>query len=339
MVMAGVCVRGFGGSVRLASFGLLLSFAFSVLAAPAPAEAQQAKRPYRIGVLHQSFVPNIPSVDGFKAGLKAMGFEEGRDVTFDIRFSRGDPQATAAAAAALAKAGVDLIFADHQEPTRAAKAATQTIPIVFRGVGDPVAAGIVSAVAQPGGNLTGVSSLSTELAPKRVEILKAIVPGLRRVWAVYHPDDSSSVAAARKAQEVAPRLKLEVVAQPVRSPEDVAQYLKSLRPGDGLLSPPALTMNIPGLLLDVHLFSKVPAVFFAAFWVQAGALVSYGSDFYAEGAQAARLVARILRGAQPRDLPVEDADRIELAVNLKTARALGLTVPREILARADHVFE
>lgn len=328
-----------GASVRYVRFGLLLSLAFGVLAAPTPSEAQQAKRPYRIGVLHQSFVPNIPSVEGLKAGLKALGLEEGRDVTFDIRFTRGDPRATAAAAAALAKAGVDLIFADHQEPTYAAKAATQTIPIVFRGVGDPVAAGIVGAVAQPGGNVTGVSSLSTELTPKRLEILKAIVPGLRRVWAVYHPDDSSSVAAARKAQEVAPQLQLEVVAQLVRSPEEVAQHLRGLRPGDGLLSPPALTMNIPGLLLDVHLFSKVPAVFFAAFWVQAGALVSYGSDFYNEGVQAARLVARILRGARPRDLPVEDADKIELAVNLKTARALGLTVPREVLARADRVIE
>lgn len=332
-------MRVFRAGVRSAGFGCLLSLALGLLAAPPSSEAQQPKRPYRIGVLHQSFVPNIPSVEGLKAGLKALGFEEGGDVTFDIRFSRGDPHATSATAAALAKAGVDLIFADHQESTHAAKAATQTIPIVFRGVGDPVAAGIVSAVAQPGGNITGVSSLSTELTPKRVEILKAIVPGLRRVWAVYHPDDSSSVAAARKAQEVAPRLKLEVVAQPVRSPEEVAQHLKGLRPGDGLLSPPALTMNIPGLLLDVHLFSKVPAVFFAAFWVQAGALVSYGSDFYAEGAQAARLVARILRGARPQDLPVEDATKIELAVNLKTARALGLTIPREVLARADQVIE
>lgn len=337
--MAGMCVRVFGGSVRFACFGLLLSVAGGILSAPAPSEAQQAKRPYRIGVLHQAFAPNIPPVEGLKAGLKAIGFEEGRDVTFDIRFSRGDPQATSAAAAALVKAEVDLIFAAQQEPTRAAKAATQTIPIVFTGVGDPVAAGIVRTVAQPGGNLTGVSSLSAELAPKRLEILKAIVPNLRRVWALYHADDSSSLASARKAQEVAPRLKLEVIAQPVRSPEEAAQHLKALRAGDGLLSPPGSVMNIPGLLLDVHLFSKVPAVFESTFWVNAGGLVSYGTDFYAEGTQAARLVARILRGARPRDLPVEDASKIELALNLKTARALGLTIPREILARADQVFE
>lgn len=338
-MMAGVRVQVFRASARFGSFGLLLSVAGGILPAPAPSEAQQAKRFYRIGVLHQAFVPNVPSVDGFKAGLKVMGFVEGRDVTFDIRFSRGDLQATAAAAADLAKAGMDIIFTSQQEPTHAAKAATRTIPIVFTGVGDPVAAGIVSTVAQPGGNLTGISSLSTELAPKRLEILKTIVPGLRRVWAVYHADDSSSVAAAQKAQEVAARLRLEVIAESVRSPEEVAQHLKGLRPGDGLLSPPAVAMNIPGLLLDVHLFSKVPAVFDSIFWVNAGGLVSYGSDFYAEGVQAARLVATILRGARPRDLPVEDASKIELAVNLKTARALGLTIPREILARADQVIE
>ncbi len=325
--------------MRLGTVGLLVSLTLGIAAAPLTSDAQQGRRPYRIGILHQAYVPNIPPVDGLKAGLKAMGLEEGRDVTFDVRFTRGNPQATSAAAAALAKAGVDLIVTDREEPAHAAKAATQTIPIVFMGVSDPVAAGIVTAVAHPGGNLTGVSSMATELAPKRLEMLKAVVPTLRRVWAVYHADDRSSLAAVRKAQEAAPLLKLELVAQPVRTPEEVASSLKALRPGDGLLSPPAVTMNIPGLILDIHLFSRVPAVFYASFWVEAGALVSYGSDFYSEGAQAARLAAKILRGAQPRDLPVEDSNKIELAVNLKTAKSLGLTIPREILVRADKVVQ
>lgn len=326
-------------SLRLGTVGLIISLALGIILAPLTSDAQQAGRPYRVGVLHTAYFPNHPAMEGLKAGLKAMGLEEGRDVTFDIRFTRGNPQATSAAAAALAKAGVDLIFTASEEATQAAKAATQTIPIVFVDVGDPVAAGIVTAVAHPGGNLTGVSSLATELAPKRLEMLKAVVPSLRRVWAVYHADDRSSLAAVRKAQEVAPLLKLELVAQPVRTPEEVARSLKGLRPGDGLLSPPAVTMNIPGLILDIHLFSRVPAVFYAPFWVEAGGLVSYGSDSYAEGVQAARLVAKILRGARPRDLPVEDSNKIELAVNLKTAKSLGLTIPREILVRADKVVQ
>lgn len=318
---------------------LVVTLALGLLAAPLVSEAQQAKRPYRVGILHEGYFPNNPPVEGLRAGLKAVGLEEGRDLTFDIRFTRGDPEATPAAASALAKAGVDLIFTVREEATQAIKVATQTVPIVFVRVGDPVAAGIVAAVAHPGGNITGVSSLATELVPKRLEILKAIVPTVRRVWAVYHADDRSSIAAARKAQEVAPVLKLELVARPVRTPEELVNTLKALLPGDGLLSPAARTINIPGLILDLHLSARVPAVFEAAFWVQAGAMMSYGSDDYADGVQAARLVAKILRGARPRDLPVEGANKIELAVNLKTARSVGVTIPRDILARADRVVE
>jgi len=326
-------------NMRLRTVGLVVAIALGVFSAPLAPEAQPPAKVHRIGILHEAYFPNSPQVEGLKAGLKAMGLEEGRDVTFDIHFTRGNLQALPAAAAALAKAGVDLIFVAHEEATLKVKAATQTTPIVFVTVGDPVAAGIVTAVARPGGNLTGVSSLATELVPKRLEILKAVFPTLRRVWAVYHADDRSSIAAARKAQEVAPLLKLELVAQPVQTPEELVRNLKALRPGDGLLSPVTVTMNIPGLILDIHLFSRVPAVFFATFWVQAGALMSYGSDFYAEGVQAARLVAKILKGARPQDLPVEGSDKIELAVNLKTAKSLGVTIPREVLARADRVIE
>lgn len=325
--------------MRLITFGFIVTVVLGLLPVPLTSEAQQAKRPYRIGILHEGYLPNIPQVEGLRAGLKAMGLEESRDVTFDIHFTRGNPEATPAAAAALAKAGVELIFAALEEATLAAKAVTQTIPIVFVTVGDPVAAGIVNSVAHPGGNITGVSGLYTELVPKRLEILKAIVPGLRRVWAVYHADDRSSIAAVRKAEEVAPLLKLELLARPVRTPEELVTTLKGLRSGDGVLPPPALAMNIPGLILDLERGSRVPAVFFNTFWVQAGALVSYGSDLYAEGVQAARLVAKILRGARPRDLPVEGVNRIELAINLKAAKNLGITIPREILARADRVIE
>ena len=325
--------------MRLRTPWLIGALALAVLWAPLSAEAQQTRRVYRVGVLHGSYVPGIPAVEGLKAGLKALGLEEARDVAFDIRFTRGNPQAIPAAVAALAKAGVDLIFPVDEHATRSAKAATQTIPIVFTGVGDPVAAGIVAAIAHPGGNVTGVSSLATELVPKRLETLKALFPTLRRVWAVYHADDLSSIAGARKAQEVAPLLKLELLARPVRTPEELVSHLKALRPGDGLLSPPTVAMNIPGLILDLELGGRWPAVFATAFWVQAGATVSYGSDDYADGVQAARLVAKILRGARPQDVPVEGANKIELAINLKTAKSLGVTIPREVLARADRVIE
>ncbi|MGH7332902.1 MAG: ABC transporter substrate-binding protein, partial [Candidatus Rokuibacteriota bacterium] len=210
-----------------------LTAAFALL--PFSAEAQQARRPYRIGVLNEAWAANHPTVEGLKAGLRELGLEEGRDVTFDIRFTEGNPQATPVAAAALVKAGVDLIFTSNEAATQAAKTATQRLPIVFTLVGDPVAAGIVTKLAQPGGNLTGISSLTTELVPKRLEALKTLIPTIRRVWAIYYADDPSSVAAVRRAEEAAPRLGLELVPRPVRTPEDLERVFQDIRPGDALL--------------------------------------------------------------------------------------------------------
>ncbi len=317
----------------------IVALAFCSLLSPFVADAQQARRIYRIGALNEAWAPNHPAVEGLKAGLKEQGLEEGRDVSLDIRFTGGKPEANPAAAAALVNAGVDLIFPTGEAATRAAIAATQKIPIVFTSVGDPVAAGIVKEVAHPGGNVTGVSSLHTELVPKQLEILKALVPTLRRVWAIYVADDPAYLPAVRRAQEAAPRLKLELVARPVRSPEELARALKAVRPGDGLLDPGTPALNIPAQILETSLGERVPAIYGAAFWVGFGALVSYGSDFYAEGVQAARLVAKILRGARPQDLPVEGTNKIELVISLKTAKRLGLTIPREILLRADQVIQ
>ena len=145
--------------MRLKTLGLIVAIGLGTLSASPASGAEQARRPYRVGVLHQAYFPNIPTVEGLTAGLKAMGLEEGRDVTFDIRFTRGNLDATPAAAAALATAGPDVIVVDSEVGTHAVKAATQAIPVVFTAVGDPVAAGLVASVAHPGGNVTGVSSL------------------------------------------------------------------------------------------------------------------------------------------------------------------------------------
>jgi len=206
---------------------------------------------------------------------------------------------------------------------------------VFTLVGDPVAAGIVKRLAYPEANLTGISSLTTELVPKRLEALKTLVPRLRRVWAIYHGADLPSSAAIVKALEVMPRLGLELTPRTVLSPAQLERVLKELRPGDALLAPDITTMDIPAVILEASLASRIPAVFSAELWVIHGGLVSYGADYRAQGVQAARLVAKILRGTRPQDLPVEGADKIALAVNLKTAALLDLAVPRKILLRAD----
>lgn len=321
----------------VASVALLLSV---VVALPSGRiVAQPAKRLYRIGALTPAWAPNHPAVEGLKDGFKRLGIQEGQDVTFDIRFAAGKVEAFPGAAAALVSAGVDLIFTTNEAATRAAMAATPKIPIVFTGVGDPVAAGLVAEFAHPGGNVTGVSGLFTELAPKRLAVLREVVPTLQRVWAIYYADDPQSLAAARKAEEAAPRLKLELVVRPVRTPEELARSLKAVRRADGLIAPDVATLDIPNQILQTSLSARIPVVFGTAFWAGYGALVSYGADYHAQGRQAARLAAKILRGAPPQDLPVEGANKIELVINLKTAKALGLTIPQSVLIRADRVIQ
>lgn len=302
---------------------------------PSPAGAQRIRPPYRVGVLNDARAANHPTVEGLKAGLRDLGFEEGRDVTFDVRLTDGNPERMPAAAGALVKAGVDVIFTSSEAATLAAKAATQTIPIVFTLVGDPVGAGIVTSLAHPVGNLTGVSSLTTELVSKRLEALKALAPGLRRVWAIYHGADPAFGAAITRALEGSSRFGIEIVPRTVLTPDELEQILARLGSGDALLVPDIATMDISAVLLETSLARRIPAVFSSELWVSHGGLVSYGADYRAQGVQAARLVGKILRGARPRDLPVEGADRIVLAVNLKTAASFGLTAPRQVLFRAD----
>jgi putative ABC transport system substrate-binding protein len=299
------------------------------------AVAQEAPRPFRIGVLNAAWAASHPTVEGLKAGLKALGFVDGRDVTFDIRFTEGKLEAMPAAAEALVKAGVDLIFTSQEAATQAAKDATKSVPIVFTLVGDPVGAGIVSKLAQPGGNLTGVSSLQTELVAKRLQVLKTLAPAVRRVWLIYYGVDLGTTAMIQKALDAARRMKLDVIPKGVLDVSELRQVLREVRGGDAVLVPEGSNPELVIAIIEQSLASRVPAVFGTALWVGYGGLVSYGPDYSAQGVQAATLVAKILRGARPQDLPVQGAEKIDLAVNLKTADLFGLTVPRKILLRAD----
>jgi putative ABC transport system substrate-binding protein len=298
-------------------------------------EAQKAPRPFRIGVLNAAWAASHPTVEGLKAGLKDLGFVDGRDVTFDIRFTEGKLDTMAAAAEALVKAGVDLIFTSQEAATNAAKDATESVPIVFTLVGDPVGASIVTKLGQPGGNVTGVSSLQTELVAKRLEVLKTLTPAVRRVWLVYYSVDLGTTPMVTKALEAAQRLNLEVLPKGVLDAEELKRVLREIRRGDAVLAPEGSNPDLTIAIIERSLALRAPAVFGTALWIGYGGLISYGPDYYAQGVQAAALVAKILRGARPQDLPVVGAEKIDLAVNLKTAELLGLTVPRKILLRAD----
>jgi putative ABC transport system substrate-binding protein len=320
---------------HLAPLALETAVLALLAALPSTASAQRAGTPYRVGVLTDARGANHPALDGLRAGLRDLGLEEGRDVIFDVRLTDANPERMPAAAAALAKAGVDVIFTSGEAATRAARAATPTSPIVFTLVGDPVAAGFVKTLAQPGGNLTGVSSLTADLVVKRVEALKTLAPGLRRVWAISPDGDPAASAAIARAQEISSRFGIEIVFRTIRTLDELERVLESLRPGDALLVPDIAAMDLSAILLETSLARRIPAVFTSELWVSHGGLVSYGADYRAQGVQAARLVSKILRGARPGDLPVEGPERIVLAINLKTAASLGLTAPRQMLFQAD----
>jgi len=308
--------------------------AAAAMLAESPAQAE-SPRPYRIGVLNDAWAANHPTVEGLKAGLRARGLAEGRDVTFELHFTEGKSDELPAEARALIKANVDLIFTNNEAAALAAKDASQQIPIVFTLVGNPVASGIVADLARPGGNMTGIAGGATQIAAKRIEILRTLMPKMRRVWFIYRAGDPTDAAAFSAADQAARHLKVELLARSVQSPDQLKRTLLEVRPGDGLLSPEIDALDITAALLEKSLKSKVPAVFASAHWVARGGLVSYGPDLYAQGVQAAGIVARILQGTRPQDLPIESADDIALAINLETARLLALDVPRKILFRAD----
>lgn len=313
--------------VRFAALALMLY-------AASAAAAEPAHRLYKVGVLNEAWAANHPAVEGLKEGLRERGFIEGRDVAYDIRFTKGAPGATAAAADELVKAGVDLIFTSNEPATLAAKKATQTIPIVFTLVGDPVGSLVVRSLSKPGGNITGVSSRAIELTPKRLEMLSWMAPHARRVWFIYHVTDVTGFTALDHVRQAATKLNIHLITRVVNNEEELNVALKEVKPDDGVLAPAVDTLDIPAKILEV---ARGPSIFPTTLWVEHGAIISYGPDFRTQGVQSARLVAKILRGTRPQDLPVEGADQIDLAVNLNTARQLALKIPPKILVRANVV--
>jgi putative ABC transport system substrate-binding protein len=320
-----VCRRGW-------LYALLALAAIVVLTLPA-----MAASPYRIGAITEAWSANHPAVEGLKEGLRELGFAEGRDVTYDVHFTSGKPEAAVAAAEALVRARVDLIFTSGEAATLAAKKVARSIPVVFTLVGDPVSVGIVETLAYPGGNLTGISSRTAELAAKRLEILKTLAPGAIRVWYVYHAGDVTDSAAVGDLHGAAQRLGVEVLARAVKDAGELAATIREIRPGDALFAPLSNTLDIPVALHEAALAARAPVIFPSAIWVSHGAVASYGSDLRAEGTQAARLAAKILRGGKPKDIPVEGAEHVHLALNLKTAATLASPLPRKLIFRANVV--
>lgn len=327
----------------------------AAVAWPLAARAQQqAGKLYRIGLLHVG-LDHVPgSLQGLREGLSALGYDvgmgpmpqvstlvEGRNIRLDWR-NLQDEAAARETARAFVNDRVDVIVAFESQSVRAAKAATTEIPIVFLHIVDPIAEGFAKSLAHPGGNLTGFGEFYAEVTAKRVEIYKELDPSLQRLLVLIGPDDPHWQLVAREVRRAATTLDLQLVERQVLSQQDIERVFASIGPGDVdgvFIGSSNLATKFPSLVLRLATERHLPLPFHRKEWVTRGALFSYGPNMPVLGREAANYVDRILKGAKPSDLPIEQPARLELAINLKTAKALGLTIPQSILARADEVIE
>jgi ABC-type uncharacterized transport system substrate-binding protein len=296
----------------------------------------------RIGVVYQGG-PYEASIEGLRDGLKAAGLEEGRHIALLVRNVRGDAAAAEAAARALERDDkVDVLVAISTTAARTAKRATAEVPIVFSIGEDPVALGLVDSIVAPGGRLTGFHFLTNDLTAKRLEILREIMPTLRRVVTFYDPRNPISVSGLAATREAAGKLGVDVAAQQVTSPQEIRERLRTLAAAEAdafFFVPGSLITSHTALIVEAANALRLPTMPLELGSVRAGAVAAYGLDFRESGRRPARYVARILAGTLPRDLPVEAVDQPALAINLKTAKAIGLTIPLALQAQADEVIE
>ena len=305
-----------------------------------PISARAQKRPVKIPRI--GIIDDGPLWEYFRRGMRDFGFIDGQTVAYEYRAADGRPERLTAAATELAALPVDLIATYGTPPSRAAKAATSTIPIVAIAIGDPVRAGLVQSLAHPGGNITGNTILSPDLGPKRLQLIKEIIPTAARIALLWNPDNVSNTVILDQLRAAAPAQGLMFTAVEARSPGDFDRAFAILareRPDAVVLTSDPLHQTQRQRTIDFLIQSRLPGMFQTRDDAAAGGLVSYGADFRDMFWQGAFFAQKILRGTRPADLPVQTPQRFELVINLKTAKAIGLTVSEAVLLRADAVIE
>jgi putative tryptophan/tyrosine transport system substrate-binding protein len=313
-----------------------------------PRAAHPALRTARVGFITPSARLSFVSGDrrayleSFTGRLRDLGWVEGRNLVIEGRYAEGYYERLPALAAELVQLPVDVIFANSAPAALAAKRATTTLPIVFETLGEPISAGLVSSLARPGANLTGISGLGPELSGKRLELLRELVPGLKRVIVVVNPRNVMTRPTIDETQKAAGLLGLRVDVMEVRDPDQFESALPRIA-RDGatavVVVPDPMLLSHARRIQAILLKHRLPGVHAETGWIHTGALMLFGSSLVDHYRQAATFVDKILRGAEPGDLPVEQSTKFELIINLKTAKALGLTIPPSLLARADQVIE
>jgi ABC-type uncharacterized transport system substrate-binding protein len=311
-----------------------------LLAAPLAAEGQPAGQVYRIGFLRAGPPPKT-FVEAFLQGLREEGYVDGQNVVVEVRFTDGSFDELPRRAEELVRLKVDVIVASGGTPPMlAAKKATRSVPIVFVGINNPVELGLLPSLAHPGGNITGLAMTAADFAGKRLELLREVVPKLRRVAAVWDSANPANPMQLKGAEVAAGTLGMRLEPVPVRGPSDFDSAFKAMRGASGLLVIDSVLFTTHrARLTDLAATSRLPAIYGFREFVDVGGLMSYGPDIPDLYRRAAAYVDKILKGTKPGDLPVEQPTKFELVINRKTAKALGLTIPPSLMQRADQVIE
>ena len=315
----------------LISVGLLLASPF--------AAAQPARKMHRVGLLYNNSGPYIEIVT---RGLRELGYIEGQNTLIERRTANGLSDQLPSLAAELVRLGVDVIVTPDPPSTYAAKGATKTIPIVMRSSNDPVESGLVTSLAHPGGNITGVYSQYEELTPKRLELLKEALPGLMRVAILWNGASPGEIAVFKSARAAATAMGLQIVSLEVRRRDDLDGAFSAAaaaRVGALMTLRNPLFVRLRTQLVGLANRRRIPAIYDEREFVEAGGLMAYGANLADLYRRTAIYVDKILKGAKPADLPVEQPTKFELVVNLKTAKAMGITIRQSVLLRADEVIE
>src|SRR5262245_51671362 len=316
-----------------------------LLAAPHAAEAQQAAKVYRLGLLGGS-PPNSPggrrAWEGFFQGMRELGYVEGQNILVEGRWYGDHTERLHALAAELVRLNVDVIVAGTAPAPEAAQRATSTIPIVMATHVDPVGSGLVASLAKPEKNVTGVSTLGPELVGKRLHLLKEVIPGISRVAVLSNPTDTTQALLLREAQVAARSLKVHRQVLEARAPSDFTGAFSAMtkeRTGGVIILSSSMFFDQRTRIAELAARSRLPTIYSLKDYAEAGGLIAYGVNLGESFRRAATYVDKILKGARPADLPVEQPTKFELVINLKTAKATGLTIPPSVLARADQVIE
>jgi putative ABC transport system substrate-binding protein len=316
----------------------------TIVAAGPAIDAQQPPRSSKVGYLQATARANVSHlVDAFRQGLRELGYVEGRSVVLEIRAAEGESERLPELARELVRLKPDVIVATSDPAIAAVKRETQTIPIVMAFSTDPAGTGFVASLARPGGNVTGLSTISPELSGKRLELLREVVPGLSRVAMLWNPDARGNLLDYKETETLARSLRLELQSVELSSVEDLDRAFAAVTKGraQALIVPSGnpVVVTKRSQVTSLAQRHRLPAVYNAKEFVMDGGLMSYGPSVQDMFRRAAVYVDKILKGAKPGDLPVEQPTKFELAINLKTAKVLGLTIPPSLLQRADHVIQ